>query len=76
MPKAQKDALTRAAAICGSQAELARAVDVTPATLWNWLHRDQVPAEYVLPICEATDNKVRPDQLRPDLYPAGLLSRG
>jgi DNA-binding transcriptional regulator YdaS (Cro superfamily) len=56
-----------------SQSALARAIGVTPGTIWQILNADlQVPAERVLPICKALAGAVMPHQLRPDLYPEAL----
>lgn len=63
-------ALEKAIEIVGTQAELARALGVTPQHVWNWLNRDEkVPAEQVIPIERATEGKVKRHDLRPDLYP-------
>ena len=54
----------------GQQSDLARAIGIKPARLWNWLHRDKrLPGEYVLAIEAATEGKVSRHDLRPDLYP-------
>ena len=43
---------------------------ISQGHIWNWLNREnQVPAEWVLPCCQALDWQVTPNQLRPDLYP-------
>ena len=52
----------------GGQAALAKALEVSPARVWNWINRDpQVPAEMVLRIERATG--VSRHLLRPDIYP-------
>lgn len=62
--------LEKAIAIVGSQTALATACGIKQAHIWNWLNRDKrVPAEYVIPICRATNYKVTPHQMRPDIYP-------
>jgi DNA-binding transcriptional regulator YdaS (Cro superfamily) len=48
--------------------EAAIAIGVSREAVRKWV-RDGVPAERVLPICEATGWRVTPHQLRPDLYP-------
>lgn len=62
--------LEKAIEIAGSQTALATACGIKQAHIWNWLNRDKrVPAEYVIPICRATDYKITPHQMRPDIYP-------
>ncbi|RME56846.1 cytoplasmic chaperone TorD [Candidatus Parcubacteria bacterium] len=52
----------------GGQANLARAIGVSKAHVWNWLNREgHVPAQHVLTIEDATG--VPCWRLRPDLYP-------
>jgi DNA-binding transcriptional regulator YdaS (Cro superfamily) len=53
-----------------SQADLARALDVTPSLISQWLsgHRP-IAAEQVLPIERATAGVVSRHELRPDIYP-------
>lgn len=48
--------------------EAAAAIGVSREAVRKWV-RDGVPAERVIPICEATRWKVTPHVLRPDLYP-------
>ena len=60
--------MDRACRLVGSQAELARLLDVSAEAVRKWrVHR--VPAERVLQIERITQNKVKRHQLRPDLYP-------
>ena len=61
--------LQKAVDIAGGQTRLAKLIGVSQPRLWNWLNRDLVvPAEYVHPICSAVDNKVKPIELRPDIF--------
>jgi DNA-binding transcriptional regulator YdaS (Cro superfamily) len=76
MPVTPKTALLSAIAHLGGQAALARAlsaalnVTVSQQRIWNAVHRDQsIPAEWCLPIQQATAGKVTAHALRPDLYP-------
>ncbi|MHA7916029.1 YdaS family helix-turn-helix protein [Alloalcanivorax xenomutans] len=70
-----KEALELAIRIANGQAALARACDqdgrVKQAHIWNWLNRDdgRVRAENVIGVCQAVGFRVRPHDLRPDLYP-------
>ncbi len=55
--------------MAGGQVALAKAINVSQPRIWNWLHRDHaIPAEYVLPICHAIDFKLKPTDLRPDVF--------
>lgn len=61
--------IEKAIDVVGSQAALAKALNVTPQHVWNWLHRDHnIPAEQVLPIEAATAGKVTRHELRPDIF--------
>lgn len=51
-----------------SQAQLARQLGVTQATVSRWAS-NQVPAERVLPVEAATGGQVTRHDMRPDLYP-------
>lgn len=62
--------LQKAIVIVGSQAKLARILNVKQPYIWNWLHRDKnIPAEYILKIEKATNGLVTRYELRPDIYP-------
>lgn len=59
----------------GSQANLAKAIEVSQARVWNWVNRDpKIPAEMVLRIEAATG--VPRDKLRPDIYPPSRGANG
>lgn len=65
-------ALARAIEILGSQARLAAVVARKQQSVNEVVRRGKrVPAEWCLPIEEATDGKVTRHELRPDLYPVG-----
>lgn len=50
---------------------MARLLDVSQSTVWEWLDRGRpLPAEHVLKVEAAT--RVSRHDLRPDLYPRGL----
>lgn len=54
----------------GSQVAAARAIGVTPQAVSEMVRiGKRVPAEWCLPIEEATGGKVTRHDLRPDLYP-------
>ena len=71
-------ALTRAVTICKSQHGLARAINkrlihksinrVKQQNIYNWLQGARIPAEYCIPIEEATESAVKAIQLRPDVF--------
>lgn len=53
-----------------AQADLARAIGVTPGLVWQWLHgHRRVGAERVLGLEAATGGAVTRHEIRPDLYP-------
>ncbi|MCK2149488.1 helix-turn-helix domain-containing protein [Marinobacter alexandrii] len=63
-------ALKKSIRLAGSQSALAAKCGTKQSNIWNWLHRDgRVPAEYVIAVCTATDFKVTPHEVRPDIYP-------
>lgn len=61
------DALNKAIAIFGSQSELSRAIGTDQQTVYNWLKRQNVPAERCPAIERATGGVVRCEDLRPDV---------
>ena len=71
--------LEKAVEICGGQSELARRLrgilpgdKVGQVHVWKWLNRivgPVPPAKYVIPICQAVDWQITPNELRSDLYP-------
>lgn len=62
-----KEALKKAIEKAGGQTALAEAIGKTQGHVSNWLRRDKVPPEMVLPIEGATG--ISRHDLRPDLYP-------
>lgn len=62
-----KQALESAIDKAGGQTKLANAIGKTQGHVSNWLRREYIPAEMVLPIEAATG--VSRHELRPDLYP-------
>ncbi len=56
----------------GMGAKLARNLSVTQQSLRYWSD-DSVPAERVIPIYFATNKKVHPFEMRPDIYPPDLI---
>lgn len=57
--------------ICGGQTALARAIGVRQGNIWSWINRfgNKVPPESVLSVSAATEWRVTPHELRPDIYP-------
>jgi len=60
--------LEKAIKITGSQADLARALRVSPAYVWKMLNSGHIPLSQCLPIERATAGKVTRQQLRPDVF--------
>lgn len=61
------DALQVAATHVGGVAELAKRCGVTRAAVYFW-HR-RLPPDRAIDVARACEWKVRPHELRPDLYP-------
>lgn len=62
--------LEKAVQVAGSQSALAHAIGVKQQHVWHWLNRaGQIPAEYAIPIEQATGGVVTRHDLRPDIYP-------
>tara|TARA_Y100000746_G_scaffold4264_1_gene3890 strand:- start:18 stop:269 length:252 start_codon:yes stop_codon:yes gene_type:complete len=62
--------LRRAIDLVGGQSALARAINSKQQNVWFWLNKSgRVPAEFVLPIEQATQGQITRSQLRPDIYP-------
>ena len=62
-------ALERAIKAAGGTGALAKAINVTSQAISQW---DRVPAERVLAVEAASHGQVTRNDLRPDLYPAGV----
>ena len=62
-----QDATKRAVDLLGGIRATARAMGVTPGAVQKWLAY-RVPAERVLEMEGATDNRVSRYELRPDVY--------
>jgi DNA-binding transcriptional regulator YdaS (Cro superfamily) len=62
--------LETAIGIVGSQANLARALGVTPAYVCKMLRENYVPLEQCRPIERVTTGAVTAEQLRPDFFKA------
>ena len=64
-----KSAIEKACEAVGGQAELAKAVGVTPQAVNQWVSKGKPPPERVLGIESATGGAITRQELRPDLYP-------
>lgn len=61
--------IQRAVIIVGSQREMAKALKVTDALISQWVtERRPVSATKVLAVCELTGGRVKPEELRPDVF--------
>lgn len=58
--------------IAGSQQKLANLCGVKQPTVWRWLHGGGIDAKYVIAISKATNGRIKPYEIRPDL--ADLLA--
>ena len=66
-------ALQRAIDIFGTQKDLAKAIGVTPAAVWQWMHKDALKRNKISPdkaylIEQVTKGEVRREELRPDIF--------
>lgn len=59
--------IQRAIDIAGSQKKLADLCGVAQPTVWRWLHGGGIDARYVMKIVSATNGRVKPADIRPDL---------
>lgn len=71
MNTTQTHGVRRAAELLGSQVALARALQVTPVTVYQWLNPDagngrQVPPKQCVRIEQLTEGRVTRKDLRPD----------
>jgi DNA-binding transcriptional regulator YdaS (Cro superfamily) len=68
-----KDHLRKAVEILGGQTALGAAIGTKQQNIWKWLNEPhlKVPAEFCLPIEDATEGKVTRSDLRPDLWRPG-----
>ncbi|RTY77201.1 transcriptional regulator [Pseudomonas veronii] len=63
-----REALQRVVEACGNnQSELARRCGVKQSHVWKWLKAGRVPTERVHSVARASEGKVLPHELRPDL---------
>ncbi len=53
--------------ICGSQAVIAKACNVSQPTVFKWLNGGKMDVKYIPSIIKATEYEVNPIELRPDL---------
>lgn len=54
----------------GTQSNAGKAVGVSQATVWGWLHgTHKVSPRYALKIEKLTEGKIHRSNLRPDIYP-------
>lgn len=61
--------ITNAIEAAGGQSALAKAINVTPPMVWQWINGLRpVPAHHCIPIEEATGGKVTRYDLRPDVF--------
>ncbi|MFJ3410504.1 MULTISPECIES: transcriptional regulator [Pseudomonas] len=63
-----RQALEKVIKICGNnQSELARRCNVKQPHVWKWVRAGRVPTERVHSVAKASEGKVLPHELRPDL---------
>jgi DNA-binding transcriptional regulator YdaS (Cro superfamily) len=62
-------ATRRAVIHAGGATALARALGITPQAVSRWMHAEQIPAKWIIPIEALIRGAVTREELRPDLYP-------
>lgn len=53
--------------ICGSQALVAKACDVSQPTVFKWLSGGKMDVRHIPSIIKTTNGAVKPEDLRPDV---------
>lgn len=53
-----------------SQRAISKGLGITPQAVNQWFSKSVIPPRFVLQLCELTDWKVIPHEVRPDLYPS------
>jgi DNA-binding transcriptional regulator YdaS (Cro superfamily) len=67
--KIKKEGLMRAIEIVGGVTNLSIEIGVNHGNISKWLYTDiQIPAHHVPKIVRATKGKVKPEELRPDIF--------
>jgi DNA-binding transcriptional regulator YdaS (Cro superfamily) len=64
--------IARAVRILGGQSAASRRLECSQPTVWDWVRKGKITAEYVIPMEKATTEAGEPvsrHELRPDLYP-------
>lgn len=62
-------AIDQAIELVGGPVKLSAACGVTYQAVQKWRKLGKIPGEQVIPVCRATNGRVTPHDLRPDLYP-------
>lgn len=65
------NSILKAIKICGGQAALAKAAGVSQPAVSQWANGGRIRGEHALAVSKATDWKVTPHELRPDIFAKG-----
>lgn len=57
----------KALSAAGGNVAVARAIGISPPTVWRWGVRDLIPAEHVKAVADMTGGLITASQIRPDL---------
>lgn len=70
------DIILKAIKLAGGQSNVAKICssysgkNIKQGHVWYWIYRKKEwPAEFVIPLSDATNNEVTRHELRPDIYP-------
>ena len=73
--KVELPALQKVISLVGGQRALARHLGVTQPTVSSWVNRDgRIGAHHAIPCDLLTGGAVSAHELRPDLYPMGIVT--
>lgn len=70
----ERSPIERACAVAGSQAALARLLDVSENMVSKWVRGARITAERAVQIERATSGHVSRKEIRPDLFDAGAAA--
>lgn len=61
--------LRKAVESAGGASAVAREFKISPVSVYEWIEKDRLPADRVIPLAKLANWEVTPHQLAPTLYP-------